>query len=398
MRFHFLIFFLAFFISGSVYSQTPDWDQRMDFSEKVRKIKFWAYIEGDSNYRCYADAVNAVKNAINRKGYDYFRLVYETSDSLSPKAWRARRIKSLAENEAFLEIRVRIRTDSSDWTDPSTLMVQDASGRVYAQHKLSPETKKNVEYISTADAILYLPALSPDSTLSIPFYTKKTRVSDPDVGNAVTISLRGIPSSRHPVAVKKPSYLNKGGATTFEFAFYGGYCAGASMSITGGKATFEPGPDYGIEFMVNIYKGLDIGIGYKREDIFAKIDAPRYPREGDLPLSSNYILISAVYRFFHSGKFQPYIGFDFGSANIVMKDKLFRDIWYFSVGGRAGVCFYVNRILGFRLQTQLLYQVHSKDAPFLYSDDISQMDYPINSNSNLPRIDATVGILIRLGR
>jgi len=87
------------------------------------------------------------------------------------------------------------------------------------------------------------------------------------------------------------------------------------------QGDFEPGPDYGIEFMVNIYKGLDIGIGYKREDIFAKIDAPRYPREGDLPLSSNYILISAVYRFFHSGKFQPYIGFDFGSANIVMKDS-----------------------------------------------------------------------------
>ena len=398
MRIHFLILFLAFFTTGSVSSQSPDWDQRIAFGEKVQKIKFWAYIDGDSTFRCYSDAVNAIEDVLNRKGYEYKRLFFEPRDTLSLLSWKARQIKSLAANEAFLEIRVSIRTDSSDWAGPGTLMVQDASGSVYAQHNLSPETIKNVEYTSTAEASLYLFKGHPDSTTSILFYSKKIRVSNPGIGSAATISLKGIPSSRHPVSSKKPAYLNKGGTTISEFAFYGGFCAGASISITGGKAAFEPGPDYGIEFMVNIYKGLDIGIGYKREDTFAKVSSYYYSGEGDLALSNNYILLSSIYRFFHSGRFQPYVGFDFGSVNMVMKDKILRDVWYFTLGGRAGLCLYVTRVLGFRLQTQLLYQVHSTNAPFLYSDDYTKMPYPINASSSLPQFDATLGILIRLGK
>ncbi len=386
-------------ISGHVFPQSPDWDQRVAFAENIRRIKYWAIIEGDTTFNCYSDVVSAIEETLNRKGYESKRLFFEPGNGSSSESWKARQIKALASNEAFLEIRVSIRADSSgERGGPSTLMVQDASGRVYAQHSLRPENEKTVDYTSISKAFLYLKKAVPDLAPSIPFYSKQATVSGAGVDGAARNSVRGIPGSRNPVTKKKPAYLNKEGFTTFEFAIYGGYCSGGTIAVTGGKTIFRPGPDYGLEFMVNIYKGLDISIGYKREDAFAKTEAQRYPREGDLALSNNYILISSIYRFFHKKSFQPYVGFDFGSVNVVMKDKFFRDVWYFAVGGRAGCNWFVTKVIGFRLQTQLLYQVHPRDAPFLYSEEIRVMPYVINAESNLLQYDATIGLLIRLGK
>ncbi len=398
MRYFFLIVILFISVPFKVSSQTPGWDQKAAFSGKVQKIRFWAYIEGDSNYSCYADAVNSIENALNHKGYEYKRLFYERRDTLSLQAWKARQIRSLSSNEAFLEVRVSVRADSIEWTDPSTVMVQDASGRVYAQHLLKPTTIKKAEYSSSSEALLFWPETNSDSGILLPFYSKKIKASDANVGNTAAISLKGIPVARHPAVSPKPAYLNNGGLTTFEFAFYGGYCAGATMSVTDGKAVFEPGADYGVEFNVDLYKGIYIGVGYKREDTFAKISSPTYPKEGGLPISNNYILISCIYRFLHSGMLQPYAGFDFGSVNMVMKDPDFRDVWYFAVGGRIGLCLYVSKVVGFRFQTQLLYQVHSTNAPFLYSDDYLKLRKSIDANSDLPQFDATFGLLIKLGK
>ncbi|MEI7492130.1 MAG: hypothetical protein WCK92_12080 [Bacteroidota bacterium] len=385
------------FFTGAALSQSPDWDQRVAFAENVRLIKFWAIIEGDSTYNCYSDAISAIQDILNKKGYESERLYFFPKGSLSLKSWKTKQLRSLNPHEAFLEIKVSIKADSGSWANPNMVMVQDASGRVWSQQKLKSGEVITVDYTSTAEANLFIRKSAPDSNSITLFYSRKTSVPNTGIGSAATISLRGIPSSHDPVARKKQVYLNKG-VTVFEFAFYGGYCAGGTMDITGGKAVFSPGPDYGIEFSLNAYKGLNVAIGYKREDTFADVTASRYPREGELGLSNNYILISLVYKFFHLKKLQPYAGFDFGSVNIVMKDKLFRDVWYFAVGGRAGLNFYVTKILGFRFQTQLLYQVHPNDAPFLYSNDIATMNYCINSNSVLPQFDATFGVLIRLGK
>jgi len=397
MRPRHLLFFFILFLSATGFSQSPDWDQRLAFSEQVQTIRYWAYIEDDPYFKCYLEAVSAIEAALKKKGYNYQRVYYEAGDTLPAAAWKAMQIRSLASNEAFLEIRIKLHADSSFYADPNTLMVQDASGRVY-QHKLNPSENQSIIYSSTSEALLYFEGSIKKSDTVLPFYSRISKVSSPDAGDAASNSLRGIPGSHHPVTVKKPAYLNKGGTTFFEFAVYGGYCAGGTISIDGGKAVFLPGADYGIEFKLNIYKGLEFGFGYKREDTFARIEAPDYPREGDLPLSNNYILLSTAYRFLQNGRVQPYVGFDFGGVNVVMKDALFRDLWYFTLGCRAGVCWYVTRVLGFRLQNQLLYQVHAKEAPFLYTDDIWKMRHPINSNSNLAQFDVTFGILIRLGK
>ena len=400
MRFRRLTLFFLIVISGQVFAQTPDWDQRLDFASNIKRIRYWAVIEGDSTYNCYSDVISAIEETLNRKGYEYKRVFFEPGNSSTPESWKARQIKAMAAFEAFLEIRVSIRADSigGEMGGPSTLMVQDASGRVYAQHSLRPENSKTVDYTSIARSRIYIKKPATDLTSSIVFFSKQATVSGPDVGSAARNSLRGIPASHDPVARKKPAYLNKDGFTLFEFAVYGGYCSGGTISVTGGKTIFRPGPDYGVEFMVNIYKGLNVSIGYKREDTFATTDAERYPRSGDLALSNNYILISSIYRFFHKKSLQPYVGFDFGSVNVVMKDKFFRDVWYFAVGGRAGCNWYVTKVIGLRLQTQLLYQVHPKDAPFLYSSEIREMPYVINAQSNLLQFDATFGLLIRLGK
>ena len=398
MRLTFLIIFLTILYSGPAFTQSPDYYQRLAFSDQVQKIKYWAYIDGDTAFRCYTDVIQAIEDLLNRKGYDIQRLAYQPGDSLSPRSWKERQLKKLLPNQAFLEIRIKLITDSvSERGSPTTLMVQDASGRVYAQHSLRPESE-NVLYTSVSEASLYFGRGSSDTSGAGLFYSRKNSIMSPEISRAATGSIRGIPAAHHPVVRQKPVYLNKGGFTWFEFAFYGGYCAGATIPVTGGEVTFRPGPDYGLEFMVNIYEGFDFAIGYKREDTFAGVDSPRYPKEGDLALSNNYILLSCVYRFLHHRNLQPYLGFDFGSVNVVMKDKLFRDVWYFAVGGRAGLNWYVTNVLGFRLQTQLLYQVHPQDAPFIYSDEIRVMPHPINAMNDLPQFDVTLGLMIRLGK
>lgn len=386
------------FLAGFASSQTPDWEKRVAFAERIKNIRYLAYISGDSEYRCYTDAISSIENLLNRKGYAFTRVYFDPACNKDFESWKESQVRKMAAGEAFLEVKVSSGIDSAaTGAYTGTLIVQDAAGNVYMQHEIRPGTSNLVKYFSVSEARIYLK--SSDSLASPElFYSKKSRVETASSGEAAAHSLRGLPSSHYPVPRKKQAYLSKGGITRFEIVVYGGYCAGARIRVTEGTARFEPGPDYGIEMMLNLYKGLDVTLGYKREDTFMNVDSPKYPKEGELALSNNYILLGALYRFFRGKSLQPYLGIDFGSVNMVPKDKFFRDVWYFAIGGRAGCNWYVNKFLGFRLQTQLLYQVHPKDAPFLYSDQLLDMPYAVNADQNLPQFDVTLGLVFRLGK
>lgn len=386
------------FLAGFASSQTPDWEQRVTFAERIKNIRYVAYIGGDSAYRCYTDAINSIEDLLNKKGYAFTRVYFDPLSHKDFEVWKESQVRLMAAGEAFLEVKVSSGIDSAALgVYTGTVRVQDAAGNVYMQHDIRPGTANMIKYISSSEARIWL---KPADSLSGPelFYSKKVKVETASAGNAAYHSLRGIPPSRFPVPRKKPAYLSKEGRTRFEFVLFGGYCAGAQIRVTEGKARFEPGPDYGIEMLINVYKGLDVTVDYKREDTFADVESPKYPKDGELALSNNYILLGAIYRFFQNTNLQPYLGFDFGSVNVVPKDKFFRDVWYFAIGGRAGCNWYVNKFLGFRLQTQLLYQVHPKDAPFLYSDELREMPYPVNADQNLPQFDVTFGVVFRLGK
>ncbi len=385
-------------LPGLANSQSADWDQRVAFAEQIRNIRYVAYIRGDQAYRCYTDAITSIEDQLSHKGYTYTRVYFNPSSGQNFDVWKQFQIRSLPAGEAFLEVQVTSGIDSSaTGVNTGTVLIQDGNGNVYMQHEIRPGTADMIKYQSSSEAKIYLKPADSLSNIEI-FYSKKASVGSASAGDAAARSLRGITSSHHPAAKPKPVYLNSGGKTRIEFVIFGGYCAGAQIRVTEGTAMFEPGPDYGLEMMVNVYKGLDVAVGYKREDTFADVDSPKYPKEGDLALSNNYILLGAIYRFFQNKSLQPYLGFDFGSVNVVPKDKFFRDVWYFAIGGRAGCNWYVNKFLGFRLQTQLLYQVHPKDAPFLYSDELREMPYPVNADQNLPQFDVTFGLVFRLGK
>jgi len=398
MRFKYLIVLLFSCCLSAGFSQSPDWDKRMAFAEQVRRIRYWAYIEGDSAYRCYTEALDAIEDALNRKGYATLRDVYFPGSQISPAEWKEKRIHSLPPGEAFLEIRLSMKSDTGKSQASSTVMVQDASGRVYAQHTLKPDEVQTLEVVSSSTASLFARLSGPDSARAGLFYSKTSSVSNANIGNAAMNSIRGIPSSKNPVPRNKTATSAKKNSIMFQMVFYGGYCAAGSIDVTGGKTTFVAGPDYGLEVDVNVYKGFDFSIGYKREDTFAVTESPDYPKEGELALSNNYILLGCTYNFLRTKKLQPYAGLDFGSVGIYFKDPFFSDVWYFAVGARAGLCWYISRVVGFRLQSQLLFQVHPSGAPFLYSGDLYTMPKPVNANSSLPQPDITAGLLIRLGK
>jgi hypothetical protein len=382
------------FIPWLLPAQSPDWDQKVDFAKKVRTVKYWIYIEGDRKFTSYAEASEALIVSLEKKGFSCERLYYEPGEGQTIEEWRSKIVKSLSESEAFLEVRHGIISDTlGSLPGRNTVMVQDASGRVYAQHSLTePAYQERVEYRSFADAELYI--RPKDEKPVVPWYSRRSGTHNAAVDQAVTSSLRGIPRStnRHRETVWEHSNYR----LWMDLAAYGGYCGRSGMDVTGGEAYFAAGPVYGLEFLFRIIKGVYVSAGYEREDSFMTVDVPDNPKQGEIAISSNYILMGGIVRFFEEKTFKPYLGIDIGPVNLVPKDKFYRDVWYFAAGGRAGVLCSLGNIIDLRLQLQFICQIHPKNAPFLYSDYIRDMGKPVNAYSNLPLGDVTFGIVFHL--
>jgi hypothetical protein len=187
-----------------------------------------------------------------------------------------------------------------------------------------------------------------------------------------------------------------------EIALFGGYTFTSEMDVAGGTgsnfpgtATFNGNGQYGLEIGLGISKRIDIVLQYRRLGSNVDVITSGEPETGSLTINQNYILAGLNYNFRVSKVFSPFAGFSLGGLNGVPHGDDLRDYWYFVSGAQGGVKYYLSKVIGLRVQAEILYQMHTSQAPFLYTNNPSDKSVEATSNMLQPGISA--GLIIRLG-
>ena len=396
-----LILLLA--VSHNTWSQRLDYEDKLFFADSVQKIKVWTYIEGDTSYRSYQDAIRSAAQTLNRKGYIADILEYKTGQGLTPQAWMQKIISGLKKNEAFLEIPTRIVSEDAVITQgPNMKTVTNTKGAVMISlntPQLTDSVQKNTSCM--ASSRLYVNWQVRDRNALVPVYSRKQSLESGDIYPAVKFTLGGIPSSKHPVVILSSSSKNQGDFPV-EIILSGGYTFPSKMNITEGSggnypgvATFAGNVQYGLELGLPLSRNIDIFLKYQRLGTFVKMNTPVWGEAGSLTINHNYILSGINFNFRVNRTLSPFAGVTLGTLNIVPNGTDLRDYWYFILGAQGGMKVYLSRWFGLRFQAEILYQLHTDRAPFLFSDN--QTDIPVDARSNMIQAGISAGVIFRLG-
>ena len=401
----FLLVLLLMIRMGNGFAQRMDHEDRMRFADSVTRIIVWTYLPGDTGYRRYQEAMDALKETLNKKGYEAILVRFDGQQGIPAQIWKNNNISRLKKNEAFLEVTTLIKKDTSiAASDPySHVNILNTNGAIIATRDKPGLTDSVLtRYFSEVVSKIYVNWQLPPDRAFIAIYSKKEEVTMPDIGLAVTYSLSDIPNSKHPVVVAQKEPSSKNRQTRLEFIFFGGYILASRMdvaienepSITG-TAEFAGNAQYGVEASIGLIKYFNIFILYRRLQTMIRVNTPNMVGYGDITSSQNFYEVGINYNITETKVVSPYIGIAVGALNLVPKDKYFRDVWYFITGAQGGVKFYLSKSIGFRLQAEMLYQVHPTDAPFLYSMDV--YNKPCSSMSNMLQFGLSGGLIFRVG-
>jgi hypothetical protein len=243
----------------------------------------------------------------------------------------------------------------------------------------------------------------PSRIAFVPVYSKKQKLESGDIYLAVTYTISGIPTSKHPAITTTSSDTIRNNRVPIEICLFGGYTFPSKMDIleeSGSTnlyaAKFNGNVQYGLEISFGISKSVDINIQYRRLGNVVDVYTPIQKEAGSLTIDQNYILVGTKFNFRGSKVISPYTGINLGALNMVPIDKYFRNVWYFIIGVQGGTKFYFSRWIGLQLQAEIFYQVHPIKAPFLYSDDATH-NIPVDAMSNMLQIGISAGFILRLG-
>jgi hypothetical protein len=112
-KFLFLLVSLLMIRIGGSFAQRLDHDDKVRFADSVTRIIVWTYLPGDTGYRRYGDAITALKETLNKKGYEAIVVTYDKQQGFPSQIWKNNIISRLKKNEAFLEVATLIKKDTS---------------------------------------------------------------------------------------------------------------------------------------------------------------------------------------------------------------------------------------------------------------------------------------------
>jgi hypothetical protein len=398
-----IIFILAATRIG--YAQRFDYDDKIYFGDSVKRIKLWTYIEGDYSFRRYQDAVKSATLALNKKGYLVDVLTYDIGQGIPAQEWEYKIISGLKKSEAFLEISTQIKKhDVTNSSISSGMVITNEKGVVIFSQDWHGETDSvKTSYSCKAFSRLYINRKIPSRTAFVPVYSKTQKLESGDIWLAVTYSLGGIPSSKHPAIKVVPSDTIRNNKIPIEICLFGGYIFSSKMDVIQesaspilNSANFTGNLQYGLEIGLGVSKNIDIIIQYRRLSTVVDVNTPIQEKAGSVTMNQNYMLIGTNFNFRVSKLISPYTGISLGSLNMVPTDDYFRTVWYFIIGAQAGTKFYLSKRIGLRIQAEVFYQVHPIKASFLYSDDVYK-NIPVDAMSNMLQVGISAGFILRLG-
>ncbi|MCX6244831.1 MAG: hypothetical protein NTU98_09015 [Bacteroidetes bacterium] len=402
-----LLLLLFFFIPAGTQlanAQRFDYTDKVFFADSVKKIRVWAYMEGDTLYRYDPGALFSLKETLEKKGYLVDVVVFEPRQNVSPQDWKHTVVSGLKNNEAFLELLTRIEYYSVTGPSSNAKAVTYPSGAPFVtQNKPGFSDSTQLSFSCKAVTKVYVNWKTQFRNKFVPVYSRTEKLTSGDIGLAVTYTAGGIPKSTHPAVQPASPASAKRESVGIEIVLFGGYTFSSEMDVAGGTGSNFPGvakfnanAQYGLEIGLGISKNIDIILQYRRLGSIVDVNTSNEPETNSLTINQNFILAGMNYNFRVNKVVSPYAGFSIGGLNGVPHRDDLRDYWYFVSGVQGGIKFYLSKVIGLRLQADLLYQMHTAQAPFLYTNNPS--DKSVEATSNMLQAGISAGLIIRLGR
>ncbi|MEO8147596.1 MAG: hypothetical protein ABI723_08170 [Bacteroidia bacterium] len=145
--------------------------------------------------------------------------------------------------------------------------------------------------------------------------------------------------------------------TETEITPFGGYVFDASFNVQNGKAKILASPDYGLHLSFPLrYEDGQIEFTYERQDTKIRTngtDATGMNISDTIPVSINYFLIGGVFEEYRKPHHViPFGGVQLGAGIIAGKED-YGSVVPFSFAFKAGLKYFINDRIGFRLQAQM---------------------------------------------
>ena len=173
-----------------------------------------------------------------------------------------------------------------------------------------------------------------------------------------------------------------------------GYHLAGGTTFNEGRLDIADSFTYGIFFsLVNLPGSTSVELSYTRADSTLNFTAssPGYT-DTNFGIASNYILIG-VNKDFLENRFRLFVGTDIGAAWFDTKDSSVKDAWFFSMGLKGGMKFYLNDRIGFRLQGRFLLPMDFSNGVFW---GIGTGGLSVGGTAIIYQGDFSVGLIIRL--
>jgi hypothetical protein len=402
-----MLLFLFFLIPAGTrpaFAQRFDYVDKVLFADSVKKILVWSYIEGEPGFRHEKEALLSIMEILERKGYLVDTIACEPSRDIPLQDWKNNLISGLKRNEAFLELSTRIEMYDLHGVPSSNIKaVTYPSGAPFmTQNRPGFSDTAQVNFSCRAVSRIYVNRHIPLRSPLVPVYSRTEKLESGDIGLAVKHTAGGIPKSTHPAVQPASPAKDKRESVGIEIVLSGGYIFTSHMDVAGGTgsnypgtATFNGNGQYGPEIGLGISKNMDIILKYQWFGSLVNVSTSDDAEKSSVAIHQNYFLAGMNYNFRVSKVLSPYAGFSIGGLNGVPQDDNLRDYWYFVSGVQGGIKFYLSGMIGLRLQGEALYQMHTGQAPFLYTNNPA--DKSVEATSNMLQAGISAGLIFRLG-
>jgi hypothetical protein len=184
-------------------------------------------------------------------------------------------------------------------------------------------------------------------------------------------------------------------AQNIEITPFGGYVFPARWNASNGSLYLDGNAQYGGMISIGMSRVVDVEFMYNRIDTKATPEVIGYNID-NIPLSQNYYMIGINKNFRVNEIVAPYAGMSLGGVYFAPKESGYYNYWFFAMGLDAGVKVYFSKVVGLRLQAQLLMPIQGGGFSFYYGSGGGGSNVYVTST--LFDFGFTGGLIFRLGK
>ena len=169
----------------------------------------------------------------------------------------------------------------------------------------------------------------------------------------------------------------------------GGYQFKDKLKGTDGYIQFDGGATYGLAVDFISAGKFELELNYQGVQNGYSVNDYYYSAYGN-DISQNFFMMAGLFDFKKSDKLVAYASIGLGACWFNVKEATGFSIWRFSTSFGAGIKYYANDKIGFRLQTQLMAPIMKTNSS-MYGES-----FGLKQNSALLQLAITAGIVYRI--